>query len=107
MMRTRRRFSIEFKREVIERIKSGEVGVTAASRQYELSATAIYRWLDKYEHGKLDNEASEKGALENKIAELERKVGRQAMEIDLLKKLQKINRQAASEQRSKQSKTGQ
>ena len=90
-MGARRKFTIEFKRDLIEQIKSGAAGVTQASREHEISPTLIYKWLDKYEHGKLNNEPSEKGALENKIAELERKVGQQAMEIDLLKKLRVIN----------------
>jgi transposase-like protein len=57
-----------------------------AVRQYELSSNLIYHWMDQYEHGKLDNAPTEQGALENKIAQLERKVGQQAMEIEFLKK---------------------
>jgi transposase len=99
-MRTRRKFALEFKRGLIEQIKSGVVGVTQASREHEISPTLIYKWLDKYEHGKLNNEPSEKGVLENKIAELERKVGQQAMEIDLLKKLRAINERRQKELQS-------
>lgn len=90
-MRARRKFTIEFKRDIVEQIKSGSAGVVQVGRQHSISPTLIYKWLDKYEHGKLNNEPSEKGAFENKIAELERKVGRQAMEIDLLKKLRQVN----------------
>jgi len=57
-----------------------------AIRQYELSSNLIYGWMNQYEHGKLNNEPFAEGALENKIAELERKVGQQAMEIEFLKK---------------------
>ena len=57
-----------------------------AVRQYELSSNLIYRWTEHYEHGRLDNTPTAQGALENKIAELERKVGQQAMEIEFLKK---------------------
>jgi transposase len=99
-MRARRKFTIEFKRDIVEQIKSGAVGVVQASREHEISATLIYKWLDKYEHGKLNNEPSQRGALENKIAELERKIGQQAMEIDLLKKLRKINERRQREVQS-------
>ena len=81
-----RKFSLEFKKNLVEEIKSGALTIAQAVRQHELSPTLIYRWRDQYEHGKLNNEPTERGAFENKIAELERKVGQQAMEIDLLKK---------------------
>ena len=85
-MRSRRKFGVEFKRRVIEEVRGGVVTMAQAIRQYELSSNLIYRWMDHYEHGKLDNQPTEQGGFENKIAELERKVGQQAMEIEFLKK---------------------
>jgi len=85
-MRSKRKFGIEFKRRVVEEVRGRVVTMAQAIRQYELSSNLIYRWMDQYEHGKLDNEPSAQGALENKIADLERKVGQQAMEIEFLKK---------------------
>ena len=85
-MRTKRKFVLEFKKKLVEDIKAGVLSMAQACRQHELSHTLIYRWTDQYEHGKLENEPTEIGAFENKIAELERKIGQQAMEIDLLKK---------------------
>jgi transposase-like protein len=85
-MRRHRKFGIEFKRRVIEEVRGGVLTMAQAIRQYELSSNLIYRWMDHYEHGKLDNAPTEQGAFENKIAELERKVGQQAMEIEFLKK---------------------
>jgi len=85
-MKKRRKFSLEFKRNLVEEIKTGMLSMAQAIRQHELCYTVIRRWKEQYERGQLNNEPSEIGAMENKIAELERKVGRQAMEIDLLKK---------------------
>ena len=85
-MRVKRKFSMEFKKKLVEEIKTGVLSMAQACRQHELSHTLISLWTNHYEHGKLENEATEIGALENKVAELERKVGQQAMEIDLLKK---------------------
>lgn len=96
-MRSRRKFAVEFKRRVVEEIKAGMMTVAQAMRQYEASSNLIYRWLDQYEHGRLENEPTAEGALENKIAELERKVGQQAMEIELLKKARDIYRQKLNE----------
>ena len=85
-MKIKRKFSLEFKRNLVEEIKTGVMSMAQAIRQHELGYNLIYGWMDRYERGKLNNEPSESGALKNKIAELERKVGQQAMEIDLLKK---------------------
>ena len=85
-MKIKRKFSLEFKRELVENIKAGALSMAQAIRQHELGYTLIYGWMNRYERGKLNNEPSEAGAMKNKIAELERKVGQQAMEIDLLKK---------------------
>ncbi len=85
-MRSARKFSLEFKRQIVEDVRAGVITTAQAIRQHELSSSIIYRWKDQYEHGKLNHEATKVGALENKIAELERKVGQQAMELDLLKK---------------------
>ena len=87
-MKSRRKFGKDFKLKVVEEVRSGLLTATQAMKQYDLSSNLVYRWIDRYEHGKLDNEPTNQGALENKIAELERKVGQQAMEIELLKKLQ-------------------
>lgn len=87
-MKSRRKFNVEFKKKVVEEVKAGALSTAQAIRQYELSSYLLHRWTNQYEHGKLENKPSPQGALENKIAELERKVGQQAMEIDLFKKSQ-------------------
>ncbi len=99
-MRSRRKFGVEFKRKVVEEVRAGMITTAQAMRQYELSSNLVYRWLDQYDHGKLENEPTTQGALENKIAELERKVGRQAMEIELLKKVKDTYRRKSSEKSS-------
>lgn len=85
-MKSKRKFSLEFKRDLVEEIKTGVLSKAQAIRQHEIGHSLIQSWMDRYERGKLNNEASEAGAMKNKIGELERKVGQQAMEIDLLKK---------------------
>ena len=85
-MKNKRKFSLEFKKNLVEEIKTGVISMAQAIRQHELCYTVLYRWKEQYERGQLNNEPSEIGAMKNKIAELERKVGQQAMEIDLLKK---------------------
>ena len=96
-MRSRRKFGVEFKRKVVEEVRAGLMTTAQAMRQYELSSNLVYRWIDQYEHGKLENEPTGQGALENKIAELERKVGQQAMEIGFLKKVRDAYRETLNE----------
>jgi putative transposase len=95
-MRAVRKFTVEFKRQIVEDVQAGVMTTAQAIRQHELSPSIIYRWKDHYKHGKLNHEATKEGALENKIAELERKVGQQAMELDLLKKAQEQYRRSLS-----------
>ena len=82
-----RKFSIAFKRQVVEEWMNGSSSVNQLSRRYEVSATLIDRWKQKYKEGTLvEDPSSQDRALENRVAELERMVGRLAMENDLLKK---------------------
>jgi len=100
MRKAKRKFSVEFKREVVEEIDAGTVSTAQAIRQHELTYNLISRWKDDYKHGRLNNEPTYQGALENKIAALERKVGQQTMEIELLKKARALTLKEQSEKRS-------
>ena len=99
-MKARRRLSKEFKRQVVEEVQSGQESLAGILRRYEISSSSYYKWVEQYERGKFDNEPTQEGALHNKIAELERKVGQQAMEIDLLKKLRAIQQERINVERS-------
>lgn len=96
----KRKFSVEFKRQVVEEIQTGMKTPAQVIREYEVGSSTIQRWRNQYEHGKLDNEPTYRGALENKISELERKIGQQTMEIELLKKAKDYYRRRASEKSS-------
>jgi transposase-like protein len=90
-MEPRRQFSTEFKRKVVEEVKSRVLTRAQAARQYQIRDSLLHRWMDLYDHGKLDNPATETGALENRIAQLERKIGQLTMENDLLKKARELS----------------
>src|SRR5690606_12141813 len=87
--RKHRRHSMATKREVVEAYLDGEP-ISALARRYDLSPTLIQVWLDKYEQGEFDDEAVEEDLAsdyEARIAALERLVGRQALEIEFLKRV--------------------
>jgi transposase-like protein len=86
-MRTRRFFTVEFKRRVAQEYLSGEA-VGSLSRRYDLPRNLIRIWVGKYEAGVFEEDARPTGAIreyEARIAALERLVGRQAMELEFLK----------------------
>ena len=76
---------------MVEEVRSGLIEPAEAFRKFEINSSTFYHWQAQYERGRFNNEPTSEGAFLNRIAELERKVGRQAMEIDLLKKLREIN----------------
>ena len=89
MSRKRRRFSRDFKIKVVQ---AYEAGVSAAelSRQFEIHPNMIYGWSREYRKDpskafQMDShDASE--SQDQRIAELERMVGRLSLENDFLKK---------------------
>ena len=88
-MNTRRTFTNEFKRQVVEEILSGGTTTAAACRKYAIAYPVIARWKNAYSLGRLDNEPTSDEGYREKIAQLERKVGQLTMENDVLKKVLK------------------
>lgn len=95
-----RRFSPEFKLKIMERIRCGEV-LSAVAEELGVHRQLLYKWRDALRRGQGDFPkrgrptraevlakqamAAERDALEaanRKIAELERKIGQQALELD-------------------------
>lgn len=88
--RQHRRYSTEFKLQVVKAYLDGEGSLKALARRYEVGHTLILFWLDKHRRGALteeDNLEEKVRDYEAKIAALERKVGQLTMELDVLKKL--------------------
>ncbi len=86
-MMSRRRFSKEFKQTAVQRLQSGQ-SVAQVARALEVHPSDLHRWRrERQEHGgRAFSGAGQKRAEESRVAELERKIGQQAMEIDFLKR---------------------
>jgi transposase-like protein len=89
MSRERRKFSREFKIKVVQAYESG-VSAVELSRQFELHPNVIYGWSREYRKDpskafQADHDDSTE-AQDQRIAELERMVGRLSLENDFLKK---------------------
>ena len=100
---SRRLFTKEFKLAAVRRLEQG-VSIAEASRALEVNPNVLHRWRREFRHGP-GNAFPGNGTprwSEGRIAELERKIGQQALEIDFLKRcLQRIE-----EQRMLQASTG-
>ena len=85
-MRNQRSFSVEFKRQVIEELLSGESHPAQLCRRHNISSSLLYHWKKQYGRGKFNNELTTEGALKDRIEKLERLVGRLTLENEFLKK---------------------
>jgi len=94
-MKSRRKFSKEFKQTAVRRLNSGQ-SVAEVARALEVHPSDLHRWKrELQEHGeRAFSGIGKKRAEESRVAELERKVGQQTMEIDFLKRaLQHVEEQ--------------
>ena len=96
----RRRFSPEFKTQVVLEVISGAKTQAEIARQHQIKPDIIARWRRQF----LLNAASlfesgnrRNGATEARIAELEQALGKKTMELELAKKASSIFRQLSDE----------
>lgn len=84
----RRRFSKEFKLQVLQELQSGKTAAQVC-RSHDLKEMLVSKWKREYERDPLHafSGNGNPSTQETKEAELERKVGQQAMEIDFLKRV--------------------
>src|SRR6476646_140753 len=83
---SRRQFTQEFKLAAVRRLEQG-VSIAEVARGLEVSPNVLHRWRREFRHGP-GNAFPGNGKRrwsEGRVAELERKVGQQALEIDFLK----------------------
>jgi transposase len=95
MSLSRRKFTKEMKTAAVQQLESGS-SMAEVARAFEINPNLLHRWRKEYRHGP-GNAFPGVGKRrwdETKIAQLERKVGQQAVEIDFLKGcLQKLEEQ--------------
>jgi transposase-like protein len=92
---SRRRFTREFKMAAIERLERG-VSVGEVARALEVNPNVLQRWRREFRQGPGNAfpGLGKRRWAEGRVAELERKIGQQAVEIDFLKGcLQRIDEQ--------------
>ena len=96
MARQPRQFSAQFKFEIVMQLLRSEKTISELCREHQLKDSLVYRWRDEllargpqvYEKAVLPGASAEQA----RIAELERMVGRQAMELEAVKKASRLLR---------------
>lgn len=95
-----RRHSPEFKLQICQELRSGELRRKDAQVKYGLSTGLMHTWLLQYDRGDAEMQPSDPvrvAEYEARIAALERKVGQLTMELDLQKKAPRLRLVSDSE----------
>lgn len=77
MSRSRRTFTREFKLDLCQKVRLGQLSKMAACREHALSPTLLDRWLDRYDREGLGPD--------QRIKELEASLGRAHLENEFLR----------------------
>ncbi len=94
--RVNRYFSESFKRKKVQEIEKNISTVREVCREYEVSTTAVYKWLDKYSRNRkrgvkqvleLMSDTRKLQDLKARIRELEQMLGQKQFEIEFKDKM--------------------
>jgi transposase len=88
MSLSRRKFTKEFKLAAVRRLEMG-ASMAEVARACEINANVLHRWRREFRDGveQAFPGLGKRKAEENRVAELERKIGQQTLEIDFLKRV--------------------
>lgn len=91
-----RTFSEEFKRRKVQEIEAGITKVSEISKAYNVTCTAIYKWIYKYSKSmkkreklivEADSDTQKINVLKKRIADLERALGQKQIQLDFKEKM--------------------
>jgi transposase-like protein len=91
-MTKRRKFTPEFKAQVVLEMLTEQKSAAQASREYRIKDSVLSRWKQEFieRSPMLFEQGSASDDRDQHIAELERLVGRQAMELEMAKKVSRF-----------------
>ena len=96
LIQKRRKFSTEFKKELVEEFESGKFSVHQLSRLHKIQPQVIYDWIYKFskfnEKGyrvmeKQESSMEKISQMEKRIKELEAALGRKQIQLDFTNKM--------------------
>lgn len=92
MGKQRRKFSADFKRQVVQEVETG-LSLNEAARRHEISPSVIIKWREHFRQGFLvDKPTAHEKALEKELERYKAKVAELVMEIEHLKKFHEWSR---------------
>ena len=89
-------FSEPLKKKAVRDIEAGKASVSNVCREYDVSFTSVYKWLNKYSRHlqsekklvlQMDSEAYKTKELARRVLELEAALGRKQLEVDFLNQM--------------------
>jgi transposase-like protein len=90
-MKSRRKFSAEFKTQAVLQMLSGEKSLAEVCREHQLTAQMVGNWKQQFlAHASRAFDSEVNPAEQARIAELERMVGKLTMELEIAKKATSI-----------------
>ncbi len=101
--RRRRNFSDSFKIQKVRELETGKTKISELCKQYEVSDTNVYRWLNKFGTMKdkkerliieTDSDTKQLLELKKKVAELEQIIGQKQIIIDFKDKMIELAEEA-------------
>ena len=101
--RGQRHFSDSFKIQKVRELETGKTKVSEVCKQYEVTSTNVYRWLNKFGTMKnkkerliveTDSDTKKLLELKKKVAELERIIGQKQIVIDFKDKMIELAEEA-------------
>jgi len=89
MGKIRRKFEVDFKRQLITQIEAGQLSMAQAARDYQIAHSVLERWRAQYRnHTLTDTPSVRERQLEAENEKLKAKIGDLVMQMEHLKKLQ-------------------
>ena len=88
-MPKRKHYTAEFKTRVVLELLSGQKGLMQASREYEIKDTILSRWKQEFLERApqlFGRDHVDTHEIDERVAELERMVGKLTLELDIAKK---------------------
>jgi len=85
-MKQYRRFSTEFKRQVVEELLSGLSSPAQIMRKHDISSGLLYHWKKQYLSNLFADAPNREVAMQERICQLEQLAGKLALENEFLKK---------------------
>ena len=86
MGKIRRKFEVDFKRELVAQIEAGQLSMAQAARDYQLAHSVLERWRAQYRNNALtDPPSARERQLEAENEKLKAKIGDLVMKMEHLK----------------------